>query len=58
MMFEVKGRYKINNGWMPFTKKIEAINERMATEKTYSLIGSNHKIKRNLIKIENIRQVE
>lgn len=57
MIFEVEGKYKVN-GWMPFRKRIEAINERMAVEKTYSLIGSNHKVKRNLIRIENIRKVE
>jgi len=57
MIFEVEGKYKVN-GWMPFRKRIEAVNERMAVEKTYSLIGSNHKVKRNLIRIENIRKVE
>lgn len=58
MFFEVKGKFRKAKKWQPFTKKIEAQNERMAVEKTYSLIGSNHKIKRNLIEINNIGQIE
>jgi large subunit ribosomal protein LX len=58
MIFEVEGKFKVNGEWMFFKKKIEAHNENMATEKTYSLIGSNHKVKRNLIRINGIRKVE
>ncbi len=58
MIFEVKGKFRKAKKWKSFTKKVEAQNERMAVEKTYSLIGSNHKVKRNLIEINNIGQVE
>lgn len=59
MIFEAKGKFRTaKKWWQPFTKKVEAPNEKMAIEKVYSLIGSNHKVKRNLIKIENIGQVE
>ncbi|MFO7965989.1 MAG: 50S ribosomal protein L18Ae [Archaeoglobaceae archaeon] len=58
MFFEVKGKFRKAKKWRSFTKKVEAQNERMAIEKTYSLIGSNHKIKRNLIEINNIGQAE
>lgn len=58
MIFEVKGKFRKAKKWQPYTKKVEAQNERMAMEKTYSLIGSNHKIKRNLIEINSIGQVE
>lgn len=58
MKFEVAGRFKTLNGWMKFKKIIEAHNEKFAVEKTYSLIGSNHKVKRHLIRIESIRKVE
>lgn len=56
--FQVVGKFKNANVWMPFKRVVEAHNERFAIEKTYSLIGSNHKVKRNLIKIEKIEKVE
>ncbi len=58
MMFEVSGKFKNVGGWLPFRKVVEAHNEKFAIEKTYSLIGSNHKVKRNLIKIESVKKVE
>jgi len=57
-MFEVEGKFKNLEGWAPFKKTIEAENENVAKEKIYSLIGSNHKIKRNLIKIDVVKKVE
>jgi len=54
----VVGKFKNVNVWMPFKKIVEAHNEKFAVEKTYSLIGSNHKVKRNLIKIEKVEKVE
>ncbi|AIY90599.1 50S ribosomal protein L18Ae [Geoglobus acetivorans] len=58
MRFEVSGKFRNGMVWMPFKKVVEAHNERFAVEKVYSLIGSNHKVKRNLIKIENVRRSE
>ncbi len=58
MKYEISGKFKILRGWMKFKKVVEAHNEKFALEKVYSLIGSNHKVKRHLIKIENIRKVE
>jgi large subunit ribosomal protein LX len=60
-MFEVKGRFKgvkIGNSWCPFTKMVESQNEKGAEEKVYSLIGSEHGLKRNLIKIDGVSAVE
>lgn len=56
MRFEVRGAFKTQEGWQKFTKVVEANNEKYALEKVYSLIGSNHKVKRNLIKIEEVKQ--
>ncbi len=56
-MFEIRGIYKDADGWKRFKKLINAEKESMAVEKLYSLIGSNHKVKRNLIKIEEIKKV-
>lgn len=56
-MFEIRGFYKDVEGWKKFRKIVKAEKEKLAVEKLYSLIGSNHKVKRNLIKIEEIRKV-
>ncbi len=58
MKFEVRGRFRNGDSWNRFTKVIEAYNERLAIEKTLSLIGSNHKLKRNLIEIKGIKPIE
>ncbi|WP_456468342.1 50S ribosomal protein L18Ae [Archaeoglobus sp.] len=58
MKFEVTGMFRTSEGWQNFKKVVDAHNERFAVEKIYSLIGSNHKVKRHLIKIEEVKQVE
>ena len=58
MKFEVEGVFKNANQWKKFRKVVEAHNERFALEKVYSLLGSNHKVKRHLIKIKSIKQIE
>jgi large subunit ribosomal protein LX len=58
MKFEVEGVFKNANQWQKFRKVVEAHNERFALEKVYSLLGSNHKVKRHLIKIKSIKQIE
>ncbi len=58
MRFEVSGKFRNGLIWTKFRKIIDAENERLAIEKTYSLLGSNHKVKRNLIKIESVRKSE
>jgi len=58
MKFEVVGIFKNANQWQKFRKVVEAHNERFALEKVYSLLGSNHKVKRHLIRIEGVKVVE
>jgi len=58
VLFEISGKFRNGETWRVFTKVIEAHNESFAKEKVYSLIGSNHKVKRNLIKIEKVSPVE
>jgi len=53
MNFIVKGNFKAGKKWEPFTKKITTLNKKLALEKTYSLIGSEHGLRRNLIKINS-----
>ncbi len=58
MRFEVAGMFRTSEGWQKFRKVVDAHNEKFAIEKIYSLIGSNHKVKRHLVKIEEVKQVE
>jgi len=57
MKFEVRGYFKTLEGWQKFRKVVEAGSERFALEKVLSLIGSNHKVDRHLIKIEEVKQL-
>ncbi|MET1124535.1 MAG: 50S ribosomal protein L18Ae [Archaeoglobaceae archaeon] len=57
MRFEVVGKFKTPEGWQKFRKIVEAPSEKFALEKVYSLIGSNHKVQRHLIKIEDMKKV-
>ncbi|MBC7110210.1 MAG: 50S ribosomal protein L18a [Archaeoglobi archaeon] len=56
MKYVVRGRFRVNKEWRKFTKEIEAPNQRVAVEWIYSIIGSKHKVKRNLIEIEEIME--
>jgi large subunit ribosomal protein LX len=58
MRFEISGKFKTPEGWQPFKKIVEAHNEKFAIEKVYSIIGSNHKVKRYSIRINQINRVE
>ncbi len=59
--FEIKGKYKgglVGKTWMPFCKVIESQNEKNAIDKVYSLMGSEHGLKRDLIKIDEVKAIE
>ncbi len=56
--FRVKGAFKAGRNWERFSKKLVSNNEKNAVEKLYSLIGSEHGLKRNLIRIETIESLE
>ena len=59
--FEIKGKYKgglVGKTWLPFSKVVESQNEKNAVNKVYSLMGSQHGLKRPLIKIDEVLAVE
>ena len=59
--FEIKGRYKgglIGKTWPPFSKVVDSQNEKNAKNMVYSLMGSQHGLKRGLIKIDEVKTVE
>ncbi|NOR59464.1 MAG: 50S ribosomal protein L18a [Methanosarcinales archaeon] len=49
----ISGRFKAGRTWEKFTKKVASQNEKNAKDKVYSLIGSEHNLKRNLIQLES-----
>ncbi|NVO67634.1 50S ribosomal protein L18Ae [Methanofollis tationis] len=55
--YEVTGACQIGGVWQPFTKVIEAQNERIAREHVYTDIGSKHRLKRNYITIKGVTVV-
>lgn len=59
--FDIKGKYKgglVGKTWLPFSKVVESQNEKNAVNKVYSLMGSQHGLKRNLITIDEVKAVE
>jgi large subunit ribosomal protein LX len=56
MNFIVKGTFKAGEKWERFTKTVTSTNKNNAFEKAYSLIGSEHGLKRTLIKIESAEE--
>ena len=57
-MFEVKGSFLMGEDWMPYTKVVEAPNEKQAGERILATIGSKHKLKRRYIKVEGVKPVK
>ena len=57
--FEVKGQFRISvRKWQPFTIEVATADEPAAVDKTFSLIGSRHNVKRQFVKIEGVRGLE
>ncbi len=54
----IEGDFNINGKkWQHFKKAIQSNNERNALERIYSMLGSKHRLKRNQIKINAIKEV-
>jgi len=59
--FDIKGKYKgglVGKTWLTFSKVVTSQNEKNAVNKVYSLMGSEHGLKRNLITIDGVLAVE
>ena len=50
--FHIRGEYKRRKDKIPFGKYIRALNQEDALEQIYNILGSKHKVKRNLIFID------
>jgi large subunit ribosomal protein LX len=55
--FTVTGRYRARDGWQSFTKTVDAQNENVAREHIYSLVGSQHAVKRTEVELETVEEV-
>lgn len=56
-MFEVKGTFRMGDDWKPYTKVVAAPNENQARERTFTVIGSKHNLKRRYIRIDAVSPV-
>ncbi|MGB9936735.1 MAG: 50S ribosomal protein L18Ae [Methanobacterium sp.] len=56
-IFRIQGKFMMGNAFKPFTKELKAINENDIREKIYSEFGSRHRINRNKIVIEDIKEI-
>ncbi|MHA1785389.1 MAG: 50S ribosomal protein L18Ae [Candidatus Helarchaeota archaeon] len=53
-LFKIYGNFKFPDGKQAFIKEIKAPKESRAVDKVYSLIGSQHSVKRRNIEIKKI----
>jgi large subunit ribosomal protein LX len=58
MNFIVKGTFKAGQKYEPFTKEITTLNKNLASEKVFSLLGSEHRLRRSLIKIVSVEEAK
>lgn len=58
MKFKISGHFTQNRYVNNFTKVISATREELAMDKMYSLVGSNHKVKRTRIKIVSVEEIK
>jgi large subunit ribosomal protein LX len=59
MAFEVKGQFRISvKDWQRFTIEVASENEAAAVEKTFALMGSRHNVKRQFVRIEDVKALK
>ena len=56
MDFELKGSYLEKGNWRNFSRIVEANSEKRAKEKLFSLFGSEQKLARRNIKLEEVKK--
>lgn len=57
MRYIVKGEMRLGKEIREFTKEIEGESERYIIESVYSTLGSQHRLKRDRIKIIEVKKV-
>ena len=56
--YKIEGTFFEKDCWKPYSKVISAPNEKQAYERTYAIIGSKHRLKRQYIKINSVTPEE
>lgn len=56
--YRVVGKFLMKDVWQPFNKEVIGKDEEEAKEKVYSIMGSRHKVKRRMIKIEEVKELQ
>lgn len=56
-VFKIQGKFMMGQGLKHFTKELKAVSEDDIKEKIYSEFGSKHRIGRNKIFIEEIKEI-
>ncbi len=56
-IYRVTGRMRIGMQWQRFSLELLATKPSEAVEMAYSELGSRHKLKRSMIRIEEVREI-
>ncbi len=60
-IFRIEGYMLISHdrypAWQKFSKEVRALTKEQAIEYVYSVLGSNHKLRRKHIKITSIKEI-
>ncbi|WP_054849437.1 50S ribosomal protein L18Ae [Vulcanisaeta sp. JCM 14467] len=56
-IYRVTGRMRIGMQWQRFSLELLATKPSEAVEMAYSRLGSRHKLKRSMIRIEEVREI-
>ena len=60
-IFRVEGYMLISHDryptWQKFSKEVRALTKEQAIEYVYSILGSNHKLRRKHIKITSVKEI-
>ena len=56
-VYRIEGKFLMGKIWQPFSKEIIGNDENEARERLFSILGSRHRVKRRMIKIDSIREV-
>ncbi|MDI9619670.1 MAG: 50S ribosomal protein L18Ae [Candidatus Nezhaarchaeota archaeon] len=55
--YQVSGKMRIKNRWLPFSTTLKALRPEHALESVYSNLGSRHKLKRFDIKVDEVKEM-
>ncbi len=57
-IFRIEGWFEKNNNKLEFEKEVPADSKDRAIDLLYSELGSKHAVKRNLVTIDNVEEIE